>query len=401
VALRFDPCLPQKGNNDARQPIAYMVGLTLFQFVRRFADRWHALRDLNGLRINGAMLTLRDGVGGVAPQCLAVQATEGSMKTAFVVPKCIPVFLCVVLCAPAVAAGLGAADDWQVQAAPPGNAAQRYVPNAIERAARGRHTGAILAGTSLAIAAYGKSQWWQDGFHGRFTKVNEGWFGQETYSGGADKLGHFYMTYASSRLLARAFVWDGASHGEALRLAAWYTLGAFAAIEVLDGYSRKWNFSREDMVMNAAGVGAAVLLEHNPGLDRVFDLRVLYQPSHEEGQAFDPFGDYSGQTYLMVAKLAGVPALRRQGLLRYVELAVGYGTRGYQTASKRSGTRNVYLGVSLNLSQLLEGAGKGQASRLLRGADLALELVQVPGTALLAKHSLDRGQDHPGAGHVR
>ncbi len=328
------------------------------------------------------------------------------MEIPVALPGCIAVFLCAAWCAPAVAADNGSAHDRQgahedlrVQAAPR-DAAHSYLPNAIERA-RGRHTAAILTGTSLALAVYGKSQWWQDGFRGRLTKVDEGWFGQETYSGGADKLGHFYMTYASSRLLARALVCDGASHGEALKVAAWYTLGAFAAIEVLDGYSRKWNFSREDMVMNAAGVGVAVVMEHSPGLDRLFDLRVLYRPSREEGQRFDPFGDYSGQTYLLVAKLAGVSSLRRQGPLRYVELAAGYGTRGYAAAGKGSGTRNVYVGVSLNLSELLGVAGKGQASRLRRGADLALEFVQVPGTALLATQRLERGWNDPSAGHGR
>lgn len=336
--------------------------------------------------------------------CLVCRTMEEFMKIAVVLSGCLAASLSAALCAPAVAADDGGAHDWRARqeaAAPAGNPDHPDSPGTIEQAARGRHTAAILTGTSLALGAYGRSQWWQDGFHGRFTRVNEGWFGQETYSGGADKLGHFYMTYAGSRLLARALSWDGASHGEAIRTAAWYTFGAFAAIEVLDGYSRKWHFSREDMVMNAAGVGVAIAMERYAGLDRLLDLRVLYRPGRDEGRRFDPFGDYSGQTYLIVAKLAGVPALRRPGLLRYVELAAGYGTRGYGTAGTRSGTRNVHVGVSLNLSQLLEGAGTGKASRLRRGADLALEFVQVPGTALLARHALSSGQGRPGAGHVR
>lgn len=254
----------------------------------------------------------------------------------------------------------------------------------------GRHTAAIMLGTSVALAVYGKRNWWQDGFRGRFTAVNEGWFGQDTYSGGADKLGHFYMTYASSRLLTRAFIWDGASDEQSLKIAAWYTLGAFAAIEVADGFSKKWRFSREDMLMNVAGVGAGVLLERHPGLDRLFDLRLRYRPSREEGGRFDPFGDYSGQTYLFVTKLAGFPALRRQGLLRYVEVAAGYGTRGYDHSSGIQGTRNVYFGLSLNLSELINKRG-AQAGRLQRFASTALEFVQIPGTVLLSRHTLRPG----------
>lgn len=289
------------------------------------------------------------------------------------------------LCAPVAMAQVGSIDD---QPAP-----ERRL---LADTAPGRHTGAIMIGTSVALAVYGKRKWWQDGFRSRFTAVDEGWFGQDTYSGGADKLGHFYMTYASSRLLTRAFVWDGASHEKSLQIAAWYTLGAYTAIEVLDGFSRKWSFSREDVLMNAAGVGAGVLLESHPGLDRMLDLRVLYRPAREEGRSFDPFGDYSGQTYLIVAKLAGFPGLRPTGLLRYVEVAAGYGTRGYESGSGRHSRRNVYVGLSLNLSELIGGAPAGEEGRARRFAKTALEYVQIPGTAVLARKTLQPGPRAPG-----
>lgn len=250
------------------------------------------------------------------------------------------------------------------------------------------HTGLILLGTSAALVVYGQRKWWQDGFRGRFTAVNEGWFGQRTYSGGADKLGHFYMTHAATRLLAWTLAHEGTPDQVALRTAAWYTLGAFAAIEVLDGFSKQWRFSREDMLMNAAGVGTAVLFARNPGLDRRFDLRLLYRRSGEEGGSFDPFGDYSGQTYLAVAKVAGFTQLPRSDIRRYLEFAVGYGTRGYGAGGQRQGQRNLYIGVSLNLSEALASAGPGDpgpARRLARGA---LEFIQVPGTAFLVRHPL-------------
>lgn len=284
--------------------------------------------------------------------------------------------------------------DQRAQAERTAPVAQRNERATFGDRSAGRHTSAIMLGTSVALAVYGKRQWWRDGFSHRFTAVNEGWFGADTYSGGADKLGHFYMTYASSRLLTRAFAWDGASHAKSLQIAAWYTLGAFAGIEVLDGFSRKWNFSREDMLMNAAGVGAAVLFERHPDIDRMFDLRVLYRPSNEEGRRFDPFGDYSGQTYLVAAKLAGFHAFSHPGLLRYVEVTAGYGTRGFDAGSGRRGTRNVYVGLSLNLSELLDrtNTAEGPARRL---ASTALEYVQIPGTAALLRHPLEPHRASP------
>ncbi|GAB3549817.1 hypothetical protein GCM10027343_32070 [Noviherbaspirillum agri] len=256
---------------------------------------------------------------------------------------------------------------------------------------RRRRTWGIIAGNSLAVALYGKGNWWEDGFNSTFRSQKEGWFGQNTYSGGADKLGHFYMNYAGTRLFSRAFEWAGNTPEQSLEMAGWLMLGTFTAVEVLDGYSKEWRFSREDAVMNVAGIGAAMLLEKNPRLDRLIDLRFLYQPS--SGRGFEPFGDYSGQTYLLVAKASGIPVLQTHPLLRYLEFAVGYGSRGY--SSRRTTTdepsRNVYVGISLNLSELLNASvfkSSAEASRTQRVTNTALEFLQVPGTAVFSKTRL-------------
>lgn len=255
-----------------------------------------------------------------------------------------------------------------------------------------QRTMGIIAANALGVGLYGRNNWWRDGFNGSFRSVNEGWFGQNTYAGGADKLGHLYANYAGTRLFARAFEWAGNTPDASLMLAAWLTLGTFTAVEVIDGFSSRWRFSKEDAVMNAIGVGAALLLEKNPELDRLLDLRLLYQPSYEQHRKIDPFGDYPGQTYLVVAKASGVPALRNHSLLRYFELAVGYGARGYSDdrsngAGNRS--RNFYVGISINLSELLAQTVFKHAesrSRAQRATDTVLEFVQVPGTAAFAKH---------------
>lgn len=275
----------------------------------------------------------------------------------------------------------GQAQQGAAEAAAPD---EQTSPDAVRQ-----RTISIMAANTLAVAAYGKRNWWNDGFTTRFHTANEGWFGQNTYSGGADKLGHFYMNYAGVRLFSRAFEWAGNTPAGSNDLAAWLMLGTFTAIEVLDGFSKQWRFSKEDVVMNVAGIGAALMMEHHPELDRVLDLRFLYRSSREEGNNFDPFGDYSGQTYLAVVKASGIPALRSHPVLRYLELSVGYGTRGYGTLGYS--TRNTYVGVSLNLSELLNASlfkspsKRGRAQRL---TDTALEFIQVPGTAALARHRL-------------
>jgi len=64
-----------------------------------------------------------------------------------------------------------------------------------------------LSVASLAITSWGIAQW------GWFTQSpvfkREGWFGADTSSGGADKTGHFYMSYVMSDL----FLLDFKRHG--------------------------------------------------------------------------------------------------------------------------------------------------------------------------------------------
>jgi hypothetical protein len=253
----------------------------------------------------------------------------------------------------------------------------------------------LIAGGVAGIGLYGATHWWKDGLTGNFRTVDEGWFNQDTYAGGADKLGHAYSAYAGTRLLARGFEELGNSPERSLWLAAATSLGALTAVEVVDGYSKKYRFSKEDAIMNALGTGLGVLLEKSPELDKLLDFRVRYWPSDDARRLkqIDPVDDHSGQTYLLVAKASGVAALRKYDPLRYLELAVGYGSRGYEPNTGAGGerSRNVYYGVALNLAEILDdslfsGAYKG--SRSQRITNTILEFIQVPGTAALADHRL-------------
>lgn len=255
---------------------------------------------------------------------------------------------------------------------------------------------ALIASEALLVGWYGKTNWWQEGFTGEFRTVNEGWFGQHTYAGGADKLGHFYMNYVTSRVVARAFMWAGNDNDHAVTLGALTTLGAMTAVELLDGYSQRWRFSRGDAVMNLLGAGAAVLMERNPALDRLVDLRLHYKASASNGHNFDPFGDYSGQTYIIALKAAGIPALREHPWLRYVELVAGYGARDFPENRPNifgdNRTRNVYVGISLNLSEVFARTvfKNTPDSRARKFTNVAFEFVQFPGTAVYRHHTLSR-----------
>lgn len=257
-------------------------------------------------------------------------------------------------------------------------------------------TRALIWGGAGTVLAYGATVWWNDGSSGHFRTTSEGWFGQDTYTGGADKLGHAYSTYVGTRLLANAFEWAGNNRDDAIALSAATVFGTMLAVETLDGFSERYKFSKEDMIMNAVGTGLGLLFEKNRRLDDLFDFRLHYWPSGDAKRLDEvgPISDHSGQTYLLVAKATGIPQLKSHEVLRYFELAMGYGSRGYEPndgtpAVDRS--RHVYIGISLNLSEILRNTvfrDSAEKTRSQRVTETVLEYVQVPGTAVLADHRL-------------
>ena len=144
---------------------------------------------------------------------------------------------------------------------------------------------ALLLNTAAVagIAAYGLINW--NYFQTSPKATPEGWLGRTTKSGGADKLGHLWGTYAASHLLAYTYRRWGYSDSAANSLGALSALGIATLMELGDAYSGDFGFSYEDMVMNMAGAGTAYVLGRYPSLKRKIDLRVEFKP--------DSFGDLS------------------------------------------------------------------------------------------------------------
>jgi hypothetical protein len=241
---------------------------------------------------------------------------------------------------------------------------------------------AVVAGAVGATAAVSLLAWWSQGFSSDFSVADEGWFGPNTYSGGIDKLGHAYSFYLGTRLGTRALGWAQVPHDDALRLAAGVGLGVGLGIEVLDGLSRsgQYGFSWEDLTMNAIGIGAGVLMESHPELDRRFAFRWMYSAGGSQW--------YDHHTYLVAFRLSGLASIGRNNPLRYLELVAGYGAKGFRSdfdfSAGDTRRRSIYLGVALNLSEVLFGSGRahGREGRAQRVAEEALRYVQVPGTAV-------------------
>ncbi|MCU0870378.1 MAG: YfiM family protein [Burkholderiales bacterium] len=254
--------------------------------------------------------------------------------------------------------------------------------DSFERDRIARRSAWLLGGSVGAVYLFGLTSWWGDGFERDFKSRPEGWFGSDTDHGGQDKLGHFMFTYAGTRLATWGLQSFGNDPATALKLSTVTMFGALTGVEVIDGFAKRWSFSREDALMNLAGAAAAVVMETRPGIDRVVDLRIHYLPSRlADGsrRQWAPFSDYEGQTYYVVAKASGIDALARIPIVKYLEASIGYGARGFEVGGDR--TRISYVGVSLDLGRLFgDTLLKDAGPKTRKVSDNLFEYVQFQST---------------------
>jgi hypothetical protein len=228
----------------------------------------------------------------------------------------------------------------------------------------------------------------------------DGYFGERSYAGGVDKLGHAWATLALSRLTSDILIWGGWKPWKAGLIASSMTLGLFTAFEVKDGFYTE--LSPGDALFNALGAGLNVVMLVYPPLDELIDLRVEYFPSKEYRQlldgrrpAQDPAAprqislnfveDYSGQRYLLALHLGALPGLRRQPWARLIDVAVGYESDKYKpdpidTDVRRS--QHLFLGLAVNMQGLIDLALVNRrdvaGSRLRAVGHLVFEFVNPP-----------------------
>lgn len=239
-------------------------------------------------------------------------------------------------------------------------------------------SGAVLLGvTGLGFSS------WQWGSSKTFRWKPEGWFAADTYLGGSDKLGHAYTSYAVTNVLYDHLAMQGRAPERAMLSAALTTQAIMTYMEVLDGYSGKYGFSPEDLVSNLLGSGFAYVRATRPWMRELVDFRLEYELPGYRGFQFR-------SNYLLALKLGGVESLRDTPL-RFVELQAGYNTRGYIRAEQDDGyarSRHVFIGVGLNLSELLLSRRASREAASRNNGRLFLEHVQVPYTATRSSREL-------------
>jgi len=193
------------------------------------------------------------------------------------------------------------------------------------------------------------------------SRDDEEWFGRETESGGADKLGHLYATYVIGSGLSGLYESWGYTEKDAALYGSLSSFFLLNYMEIGDAFSSEFGFSYEDLMMNTIGAFSSYLFYTNPELAKRVDLRVEYIPSFDTA---DVITEYERMKYLIAIKAEGFESVTNP-YLKYAELHLGYYTRNYKGGYSSESERIVYLGIGINLSRVFRENGYTKTARFL------------------------------------
>ena len=223
-----------------------------------------------------------------------------------------------------------------------------------------------------------------------------------------DKVGHATTAYAISRGEYELFRWSGVPDRTAALTGGAIALLFQSTLEVFDGHSEGWGFSKGDMAANAAGVALFVGQQVGWGQQPV-SLRYSFRPSIYPQYRPELLGrsrfaqilkDYNGQQYWLSVNLAAVLPVG-PSFPRWLNLDLGYsgsgmtggranpplyGADGRPLVFRR--VRQFYLAPDLDLVRLVPVASTGH---LLLGATQFIK----PPTPALEFNPRDGWRWHP------
>lgn len=223
---------------------------------------------------------------------------------------------------------------------------------------------------------------------------DEGWFGMDTYAGGADKMGHVWGNYAVVRGVSGILEWGGWGKTMSLLTATGLTTGFFVTTEIEDGYRQQYGFAWNDIAMNLTGSVLAVLMEVSPPLDRRFDFRLEYFPSKPfresvaENGPFNSPEDYTGQRFFLAYHLSTIDPMRESDVLfwtQYLDLSLGFHAAHFKPEEKEpvDHAQDLFVGVTVNVQQILDNTVMtGPRSTGGRVIGFTNEIYQLPYTTL-------------------
>ena len=238
--------------------------------------------------------------------------------------------------------------------------------------------------------------------HQGFHFGNEGWFGENSYAGGADKAAHFVQYYIISKEMAFLYEKLGYSRSQSIAIGTGLALLAGIINEAGDGINR-YGFSYEDLVMDVSGAAIAAMISGLKANDlvgfRTGGLLPRYGVATAPGEVG---GGYSSQIYTADLKLAGVGQrlALNIGPLRYLLFSLTYASKGYGTGNPDLRERQVGVEVGLNSEEILNALGVQRNTWWGYSLHFVLDNFRIPFTSIGFQYDLNAGKWYgPGNGN--
>jgi hypothetical protein len=196
----------------------------------------------------------------------------------------------------------------------------------------GRVNGVIIAEAAIGtVVTIGLNYLWYKKFpRSKFHLFNDNneWLNM-------DKVGHATTAYNIAALQTDLLRWGGVRPGVAALAGTLTALGFLTMVEIMDGHSVKWGFSKGDMLANLAG---CVLFEGQQLMWGQQRISLKYSYHHTIFAHYLPgelgnnlpqrmLKDYNGQTYWLSVNIGSfLPA--SSSFPNWLNLSAGYGAEG-------------------------------------------------------------------------
>ena len=255
---------------------------------------------------------------------------------------------------------------------------------------------ALTALFSVGVIAGSAANSFHESPHQSFHFTNEGFFGQNTYAGGADKASHFVDYAILSKELKNVYQLLGYDRTTSIWLGWGVATAAGLMTEIGDG-TTFFGFSYEDLVMDTAGATAAAIVAATRTEDLIGFRHGFLLPNSGRATCCAVQGkgrDYSNEIYTADLKLQGVA--RRAGIgigpLRYLLVSITYGSKGYPNGVPELRERQVGIEIGLNFEQILDDLRVTRSTWWGYGLHLVFDNIRFPYTSVGFQYDLNHDQ---------
>ncbi len=212
----------------------------------------------------------------------------------------------------------------------------QYMPGRLRGVVITEIAGGILVSVGLYYLWYRKHP--RTHFH--FFNDNGEWLQ-------VDKAGHLTTAYNIAAIQYDLMRWCGVKNDASVAIGSLTGLGYMSIIEILDGFSSKWGFSKGDMLANI--VGTAIFAGQQKWWDgqRIsfkFSYHATIYPQYQPAELGKNLvsrilKDYNGQTYWLSVNIKPFLSAKNDWPA-WLNMSVGYGAEGMIGARKNPDSLN-------------------------------------------------------------